>query len=97
MLLQHKVARGGGACVVFLVAPEGHAARGRGIEEARRRSTASRDVRIYRGPGSRLGPLRRGADRAGAVLAVGDDRDEALARARRAAGRNTLPSSNDGA
>jgi hypothetical protein len=28
-----------------------------------------------------FGPLRRGADRAGAVIAVGDSRDDALARA----------------
>jgi len=42
-------------------------------------------VRSYRTPGWRFGPLRRGADRAGAVLAVGDDRDDALARARRSA------------
>ena len=35
-------------------------------------------VRVYRTPGRRFGPLRRGADRAGAVLAVGDDRDDAL-------------------
>jgi hypothetical protein len=43
------------------------------------------DVRIYREPGYRLGPLRRGSDRAGAVLAVGASRAQALARARRAA------------
>jgi hypothetical protein len=43
------------------------------------------DVRIYRAPGHRFGQLRRGADRAGAVIAVGDSRDDALARARRAA------------
>ena len=43
------------------------------------------DVRIYREPGHVFGPLRRGADRAGAVLATGSSRDEALERARRAA------------
>ncbi len=42
-------------------------------------------VRIYRRPGHVFGPLRRGADRAGAVLATGPSREEALARARRAA------------
>ena len=42
-------------------------------------------VRVYRRPGHVFGELRRGADRAGAVLATGADRDEALARARRAA------------
>jgi biotin carboxylase len=74
----------GGACVLFLVAPEGvlHAYEGR--EEALAAEGVV-DVRLYRQPGHRFGPLRRGADRAGAVLAVGDSRDEALARARRAA------------
>ena len=42
-------------------------------------------VRIYRRPGHVFGPLRRGADRAGAVLATGPSREEALDRARRAA------------
>jgi hypothetical protein len=34
-----------------------------------------------------FGPLRRGSDRAGFVLARGDSRDDALARAARAAER----------
>jgi biotin carboxylase len=74
----------GGACVVFLVAPEGvlHAVEGR---EAAHAVDGVLDVRIYREPGFRIGPLRRGADRAGAVIAVGDSRDDALARARKAA------------
>jgi hypothetical protein len=42
-------------------------------------------VRIYRGLGAVQGPLLTGADRAGAVLAVGDTPEEALARADRAA------------
>jgi hypothetical protein len=42
-------------------------------------------VRVYREPGAILGPLRRGTDRAGAVLAVGGSRDEAVERAGRAA------------
>ena len=42
-------------------------------------------VRIYREPGYIFVPLRRGSDRAGAVLAVGADRDDAVRRARRAA------------
>jgi biotin carboxylase len=73
----------GGACVVFLVAPEGvlRALEGRDEAEA---VPGVRWVRSYRPPGWRFGPLRRGADRAGAILAVGDDRDDALARARRA-------------
>ncbi len=74
----------GGACVLFLVAPEGilHAVEGR--EEAHAVEGVL-DVRIYREPGYEIGPLRRGADRVGAVLAVGDSRDDALARARAAA------------
>ncbi len=74
----------GGACVLFLVAPEGvlHAVEGR---EAAHAVDGVLDVRIYREPGFRIGPLRRGADRAGAVIAVGDSRDDALARARAAA------------
>jgi L-amino acid ligase C-terminal domain 2 len=44
-------------------------------------------VLLYHAAGHRFGPLRRGADRAGAVLAIGDSRDDALARADRAAER----------
>ena len=74
----------GGACVLFLVAPEGvlRAVEGR---EAAHAVEGVLDVRIYREPGFPIGPLRRGADRAGAVIAVGDSRDEALGRARAAA------------
>ena len=74
----------GGACVLFLVAPEGelHAVEGR--EEAHA-ADGVLDVRIYREPGHVFGPLLRGADRAGAVIAVGESRDDALARARAAA------------
>ena len=43
------------------------------------------DARAYRGPGWRFGSFRRGNDRAGYVLAQGDSRDDALARADRAA------------
>jgi hypothetical protein len=42
-------------------------------------------VRIYREPGFVFTPLRRGSDPAGAVLAVGDSREQALARGARAA------------
>ncbi len=75
----------GGACVLFLVAPEGELRAVEGREEAHAVDGVL-DVRIYREPGFRFGPLRHGADRAGAVIAVGDDRDDALDRARRAAG-----------
>ena len=47
----------------------------------RRRSTGVEWVRTYRQPGWRFGPLLRGADRAGAVLATGADRAEAVSRA----------------
>jgi hypothetical protein len=66
------------------VAPEGELAHVEGVEAA-----SALDgvlwVRVYRRPGWRFGPLLRGADRAGAILAVGDSRDDALGRARRAA------------
>jgi S-sulfo-L-cysteine synthase (3-phospho-L-serine-dependent) len=55
-----------------------------GVDEARAVEGVV-DVRIYREPGYVLSPLRRGADRAGAVIAVGDSRARALERARRAA------------
>jgi biotin carboxylase len=74
----------GGGCVFFLVAPEGELRAVEGVERALAREGVL-DVRIYRAPGHRFGQLRRGADRAGAVIAVGDSRDDALARARRAA------------
>jgi biotin carboxylase len=76
--------RAGGACVLFLVAPEGVLRAIEGVSEAEAMAGVEW-VRTYRQPGWRFGPLRRGADRAGAILATGDDRDHALARARRAA------------
>lgn len=72
------------AAVLFLVPPEGVLRAVHGVDEANA-SDGVRWVRIYRRPGWSFGPLRRGADRAGAILAVGDDREDALARARRAA------------
>ena len=76
--------RAGGACVLFLVAPEGVLRETVGIEEAEAVEGVEW-VRTYRQPGWRFGPLRRGADRAGAILATGDDTAAAVARARRAA------------
>jgi hypothetical protein len=70
--------------VRFLVAPEGELVETLGEDEARDVDGVV-DVLLYRAPGHRFGPLRRGGDRAGAVLAVGDSRDDALARAERAA------------
>jgi biotin carboxylase len=77
------VAKVGGACVRFLVAPVGELREVTGVEEAFALE-GIRGIRIYRRPGHRFGELRRGADRAGAVLAVGDSRQEALERADRA-------------
>ncbi len=76
----------GGACVSFLVPPPGVLEAIEGVEDALA-GEGVLDVRIYREPGHVFVPLRRGADRAGAVLASGEDRDDALARAARAADR----------
>jgi biotin carboxylase len=73
----------GGAVVRFLVPPEGVLEEVEGAEEARA-VEGVQDVRIYREPGHVFGPFRRGADRAGAVLAIGDSREEALERAEEA-------------
>ena len=74
----------GGACVLFLVAPTGELLATGGLDEARSVEGVEW-IRLYRRSGWRFGPLRRGADRAGAILTTGADRDDALARARRAA------------
>jgi biotin carboxylase len=76
----------GGACVLFLVAPVGVLREAQGLEEALAVAGVL-DARVYRAPGWAFGPLVRGADRAGFVLARGDSRDDALARAARAAER----------
>ena len=75
----------GGAVVRFLVPPEGVLEEVEGTDDALS-VEGVQDVRIYREPGHAFGPFRRGADRAGAVLVVGDSREEALARADEAAG-----------
>jgi biotin carboxylase len=78
------VQQAGGACTQFLVPEPGTLVETAGVAEA-----AAVDgvewVRIYPEPGAVLGPLRRGSDRAGAVLAVGASREEAVARAGRSA------------
>jgi biotin carboxylase len=74
----------GGACVRFLVAPPGELTAVEGVEEAEAVAGVL-DVRLYRGRGHVFGPLRRGSDRAGAVIAVGRSRDEALERSAQAA------------
>jgi biotin carboxylase len=75
--------RVGGAVTKFLVAPPGVLQRVEVPDDL----VGIRQVRIYREPGYVHTPLRRGADRAGALLAVGDSRDEALAQANAAADR----------
>jgi biotin carboxylase len=74
----------GGACVKFLVAPPGPLGGVTGVEDARAVPGVAA-VHVYRRPGHVFTPLRRGSDRAGAVLAAGATRAEALARAGRAA------------
>jgi biotin carboxylase len=74
----------GGGIVRFLVPPEGVLEEVEGTDEARS-VEGVQDVRVYRAAGHVFGPFRRGADRAGAVLATGDSRQEALERADEAA------------
>ncbi len=76
----------GGACVRFLVAPVGSVDAVEGVERAET-SDGVAWVRVYRQPGDEIRELRQGSDRAGALLAVGESRKQALARARRAARR----------
>jgi biotin carboxylase len=74
----------GGAAVVFLVPPPGRRLQVGGVAEAEALPGVEW-VHVYRRPGHVFGPLRRGADRAGAVLVTGADRGDALERGRRAA------------
>jgi biotin carboxylase len=74
----------GGATTAFLVAPPGSLLSLHGVEDAER-AEGVLGVRVYRRAGFRFAELRVGSDRAGAVLAVGDSRDEAYERARSAA------------
>jgi biotin carboxylase len=78
------VARAGGGCIRFLVAPAGKLTDVSGLEEAFALD-GIRGIRLYRKEGHRFGPLLRGSDRAGAILALGESRDHALERADRAA------------
>ena len=81
--------RVGGAVTRFLVAPPGTLAHVEVPEDLER-------VRIYREPGYVFAPLRRGADRAGAVLALGASRAEAVAAAGAAADRIRFVLADDG-
>ena len=82
-------ARVGGACVRFLVAPPGELREVRGLERASA-VEGVRGIRSYRKPGHVFHELRRASDRAGAILATGDTRDDAVAAAGEAAGRITF-------
>jgi hypothetical protein len=66
------------------VAPPGPLEEVRGLEEAAELEGVELAL-VYRQPGYVFMPLRRGADRAGAILAVGESREEALANAAAAA------------
>jgi biotin carboxylase len=88
--------RAGGACVRFLVAPAGILETVDGVEQAAAVEGVEW-VRVYRGRGYVLVPLRRGADRAGAILAVGSSAADALARADRAAERVRFVTADAGA
>ncbi len=72
-----------GACTSFLVAPEGELVAVHGAEEASALEGVKR-VRLYREPGYVFAPLRSRSDRAGAVLTLGRDREQAVERAREA-------------
>jgi biotin carboxylase len=74
----------GGAATVFLTAEPGELEAVEGVDEAEAADGVLR-VRVYRRPGFEVRELRHGADRLGAVQAVGGSRDEALERARAAA------------
>jgi biotin carboxylase len=76
----------GGACVSFLVPPEGILRAVEGLDEAAAVDGVL-DVGVYREPGWTYGLFRGGSDRAGYVLARGESRDDALERANRAAKR----------
>ena len=74
----------GGACTRFLIAPEGELVAVHSVEEAGALEGVKR-IRLYREPGFLLTPFRSRSDRAGAVLALGPDRERAVERAREAA------------
>lgn len=73
-----------GACIRFLVAPPGELREVEGVQAAIC-APGVKWVRVYRGVGAPIRRLRVGSDRAGAVLAAGAGRTEALERATRAA------------
>ena len=85
--------RVGGAVTRFLVAPPGALA---GVEVPEGLAGVEM-VRIYREPGYVFAPLRRGADRAGAILVLGENREQAVARAEAAVERIRFLTADAGA
>ena len=83
----------GGAVTRFLVAPPGVLQE---VEVPEGLAGVER-LRIYREPGYVFTPLRRGSDRAGAVVVTGDSREQALARADAAAERIRFLTADAGA
>jgi biotin carboxylase len=78
------VQQAGGGCTRFLVPAPGTLVEVQGVGEAAAVEGVVW-VRVYPEPGAVLGPLRRGSDRVGAVLPLWASREEAVARAGRAA------------
>ena len=78
------VQQAGGACTRFLLPEPGTLVEVDGVDEAKAVEGVVW-VRVYPEPGAVLVPLRRGSDRVGAVLALAASREEAVARAGRAA------------
>jgi biotin carboxylase len=77
----------------FLVAPPGELERVDVPEGLEGVAT----VRIYREPGFAFTPLRHASDRAGAILVLGEDREQAVARAEAAAQRIRFVTADAGA
>jgi biotin carboxylase len=89
LVMTHQKPRVGGAVTRFLVAPPGVLRRVEVPEGL--------EARIYREPGYVFTPLRRGADRAGAVLVTAESREEAVAQADAAANRVRFVTADAGA
>ena len=93
LVLTERRSRPGGAVTRFLVAPPGVLER----VEVPEGLEGVESVRIYREPGYEFGQLRRGGDRAGAVLVLGKDREQAVTRAEAAAQRIRFVTADAGA
>jgi cysteine synthase A len=84
--------RAGGAVTRFLVPPTGVLL---SVEVPGDLEGVER-VRIYREPGHAFSAFRRGSDRAGALLALGSSRAQAVSRAEAAAERIRFTTADDG-